>query len=65
MTERDFEEFDFTSSKPISLTLWLLYEELDHHTNLMAKAVAQGNVQTALFWGTACFHLERFIDANW
>lgn len=65
MTERDFEEFDFTSSDPVPLTLWLLYEDGDHHFHLMEKAVAEGNVQAALFWGMACFHLDRFINENW
>ena len=27
------------------------------------EAVAEGNVQAALFWGMACFQLDRFIDA--
>jgi hypothetical protein len=53
MKERDFEEFDFTSSKPVSLTLGLLYEDVDHCIHLVEKAVAEGNVQAALFWGMA------------
>jgi hypothetical protein len=64
MTGRDFEEFDFTRSDPVPLILWLLDQDLDHHLHLMEKAVAEGNVQAALFWGMACFQLDRFIDAH-
>jgi hypothetical protein len=65
MTARDFKEFDFADSRPVSLTLWLLNQDLDHYDLLVERAIAEGNVQAALFWGMACFHLGRFIDANW